>query len=288
MRPVHILILVVAFLSACQSGKNAKDGLPFTKDSLMGNWMVLRVKASLKSMNSERREELQDYKDSVMEPLYNNLELAAFRFQPASVITVDDGKIEKTTGNWLFNDTKKELLLQYKYLIQKNRSLFTVEHYWNDSLQLENVIPRNKDTMYVRYFLKKLRTNDSVPNLFDPALNKWRERPLQPESLQAIRLRMQQLLYYYTAYFANISGNKIPYFNLTKILCPIKFYNGGIGIKRYQENDDWTKVFYENQDAKKAYDMIVHAFSDIKGYPNKNGDYVKEYVIALKLVADAL
>jgi hypothetical protein len=285
MRPVYLSLLLIAFLASCQSDKDGK-GLPFTKDSLMGNWMVVKVSPYLKVM-SGKSDEMYDYRDSVMKPLYDNMELAAFRFQSPGVMTIDDGHVEKITGNWQFND-KQDLLMQYKYLVERNRSLFTVERYWHDSLRLENVIPRNKDTMYVTYFLQKLRTNDSVPNLFEPALNKWRARPQQAESLEDIRLRLKQVLYYYSAYFANISGNNIPVFNIKKILCPIKFYSGGIGLKHFEENDDWTKVFYDNADAKKAHALLSHAFTGIKGYPNKGHDYVQEYIIALKIVADLL
>jgi hypothetical protein len=96
------------------------------------------------------------------------------------------------------------------------------------------------------------------------------------------------VLYYYAAYFANISGNKIPYFNIEKILCPIKFYSGGIGLKKFNTKDEWTKVFYDSADAHKAHGMVSHAFDKIKGYPDRGNDYVQEYVAALKMVADAL
>ncbi|WP_205509298.1 hypothetical protein [Longitalea arenae] len=284
MKPILLFFSAIIILNSCSD--NASTGLPFTKDSLIGNWMMIRVKQNAIIL-SGRSDAFYDYRDSVMEPLYNNLEMAAFRFQPTGVVTVDEGKVEKTTGNWVFND-KRELLMQYKYLIEKNKSLFSVKHYWHDSLQLENVIERNTDTMYVTYYLVKLRTNDTVPDLFDPAINKWRERPQQAESEDAIKLRLKQVLYYYSAYFANISANKVPYFNITKILAPIKFYSGGIGVKRYKEDDDWTKVFYDNEDAKKAHVMLNHAFDNIKGYPDRGRDYVQEYIAALKMVADAL
>lgn len=285
MKTVILFFFALVFLASCNS-YNATTGLPFTKDSLMGNWMMIRVKENSVIL-SGRSDEFYDYRDSVMEPLYNNLEMAAFRFQPTGVVTIDEGKVEKTTGNWVFND-KQELLMQYKYLIEKNTSLFSVKHYWHDSLLLQNVIDRNEDTMFVIYYLVKLRTNDTIPDLFDPAINKWRARPQQPESEDAIKLRLKQVLYYYSAYFANISGNKVPYFNITKILAPIKFYSGGIGVKKYKEDEDWTKVFYDNQDAKKAHVMLNQAFDNIKGYPDRGRDYVKEYIVALKMVADAL
>jgi hypothetical protein len=285
MRPVYFLLLPLLYLTACNY-PNAEEGLPFTKDSLMGNWMLIRVTNSVKVV-SGNSEALYDYRDSVMNPLFNNLEMTAFDFQPAGVVTIDDGKIDKFTGQWFFNDNK-QLLLQYKYLVEKNRSLFTVQHYWHDSLRLENAIGRDQDTLYVNYILQKLRTNDSVPDLFSPALNKWRIRPQQPESDEAIKTRLKQVLYYYSGYFANISGNQIPYFNIEKLLCPIKFYSGGIGMKKFKAEDPWTKVFYDSTDAHKAHAMLDNAFTNLKGYPDRGNDYVQEYVAALKMVADGL
>lgn len=285
MRPVYSLLLVIICLSSCEL-HNAKEGLPFTKDSLMGNWMLIRVTNSTKVV-SGNSDALYNYRDSVMNPLYNNLEMTAFSFQPKGIVTVDDGKIEESTGQWYMNDNK-QLLLQYKYLVEADKSLFTIKHYWHDSLRLENPIGRNKDTLYVNYILQKLRTNDSVPNLFDPALNKWRTKPTQPESDETIKVRLKQVLDYYSGYFANVSYNRIPYFNIEKLLCPIKFYSGGIGLKKFKADDAWTKVFYDSTDAHKAHTILKHTFSDIKDYPDRGKDYVKEYIAALKIVANTL
>ena len=284
MRPVFFLLFIIISFTACQS-PNAKEGLPFTKDSLMGNWMLIRVTNSAK-VESGNREALTNYRDSVMKPL-NNLELTAFSFQPKGIVTIDDGKIEESTGQWYINDNK-QILLQYKYLVEQDKSLFTIKHYWNDSLRLENPIGRNNDTLYVNYILQKLRTNDSVPNLFDPALNKWRTKPAQPENDAAIKARLKQVIDYYSGYFANISGNRIPYFNIEKLLCPIKFYSGGIGMKKFKADDAWTKVYYDSTDAHKAHGMLDQAFDKLKGYPDRGGNFAQEYAAALKLLVNAL
>ena len=59
-------------------------------------------------------------------------------------------------------------------------------------------------------------------------------------------------------------------------------------MKRFKENDNWTKVFFDNKDAKKAHEMLNNAFDHLRNYPDKGGDYVAEYIIALKMVADEL
>src|SRR5581483_1525705 len=112
MKPLYFVLFAIPFLKSCSS-RNAKEGLPFTKDSLMGNWMVIKVDADLLSFNSDRYAALQNHRDSIMNTLNDNVELAAFHFQPANVVTIDDGKIEKSTGQWYFNGNK-QLLLQYK------------------------------------------------------------------------------------------------------------------------------------------------------------------------------
>jgi len=285
MRPVYYLLFVIISFTACQS-PNAKDGLPFTKDSLMGNWMLIRVTNSAK-IESGNRDALYEYRDSVMAPLNKSLELTAFNFQAKGIVTVDDGKIEESTGQWFINDNK-QILLQYKYLVEQDKSLFTIKHYWHDSLRLQNPIGKSKDTLFVNYILQKLRTNDSVPDLFDPALNKWRTKPTQPESDEAIRARLKQVTDYYAGYFANISGNRIPYFNIEKLLCPIKFYSGGIGMKKFKAEDAWTKVYYDSTDAHKAHAMLDEAFDRLRTYPDRGGNFAAEYAAALKMLVNVL
>jgi hypothetical protein len=285
MRPVQCIFIALTFIIACQSAENNKPKanfhLPFRNDSLAGNWMIIRL-----SLPGNDRPSVE-LEDSVITPLKEKIVLTAFSFQPAGSVVIDAGKVARTSGNWQMNSTKQ------LYITQKDTSvlstpLFNIMRYRNDSLTLENVVKVKNENYAIRYIVKRLRSNDSVPDLFDPSLNKWRNKPAQAEDDAAIKSRLKQVLYYYSAYFANISGNRIPVFNTEKILCPIKFYSGGIGMKKFKTDDGWTNVFFDKKDAKKAHEMLDNAFTNIQGYPDKGGDYVSEYVIALKLVADLL
>lgn len=287
MKPLYVLLLLaITAIVACQSAESNKPKanfhLPFRKDSLAGNWMI--IKLSLPG-NDRPSDELVD---SVITPLKEKIVLTAFSFQPSGAVVIDAGKVARTSGNWQMNNNTKQLYISQKDTSVLSTPLFNIMRYRNDSLTLENVVSVKKEKYAIRYIVKRLRSNDSVPDLFDPALNKWREKPTQAEDDAAIKSRLKQVLYYYSAYFANISGNKIPVFNTDKILCPIKFYSGGIGMKKFKEEEGWIKVFFDKKDAKKAHDMLDDAFTNIQGYPDKGGDYVSEYVIALKLVADLL
>ena len=291
MKPVHIIFLLsITAIAACQSaGNNNHKALlprPFVKDSLAGNWMITYI-----STNKETKIET----DSTWNNLENEIRLTAFSFHPNGTLLIDYAPPQLTEANWQFNNKSKQLLIKYKDTSVPSLSL-TVLRYQNDQLILEdnrnrtifNFTTGKKEPIHLQYTVQRLRTNDTVPDLFNPEINKWRHKPLQAENDAAIKTRLKESLYYYSAYFANIKSNKIPVFNPEKMLCPIKFYNGGIGRKRFKENDTWTQVFFNNNDAKKAHTMLGNAFDNIKGYPDEAGDYVAEYIIALKLVADAL
>lgn len=291
MKPVYIFFLfgIIAF-SACQSPEGNKPKLnfnrPFVKDSLAGNWII-------SSVISDRKDKTAN--DTNWFKLETKIALTAYSFQPNGTMLIDYATPEFTTANWEFNNKSKQLTIQHKDTTVPALSL-TVIKYQNDvltfqnnnSVTIPNVTTGQKETIHLQYIAQRLKSNDTIPNLFDPALNKWRQKPAQAEDDAAIKNRLKESIYYYAGYFANVKGNKLPVFNPEKMLCPIKFYNGGIGRKRFKENDNWTTVFFDNKDAKKAHDMLGHAFDNIKGYPDKGGDYVAEYIDALKMVADAL
>jgi hypothetical protein len=93
---------------------------------------------------------------------------------------------------------------------------------------------------------------------------------------------------YYSGYFANISGNNIPHFNIERLLCPIKFYSGGIGMMKFKAEDAWTKVYYDSTDAHKAHGMLDQAFDKLKGYPDRGRNFAQEYAAALKMLVKVL
>lgn len=290
MRRTYIFLLSITAAVGCQLPESNKPKLnfnrPFIKDSLAGNWII-------SSVTSDRTNKTTT--DTNWFKLETKIALTAYSFQPNGTMLIDYATPEFTTANWQFNNKSKQLTIQHKdttvpalslTVIKYQNGVLTLEN--NNSVIIPNVITGEKETIHLEYIAQRLNSNDTIPNLFDPALNKWRQKPTQAEDDAAIKNRLKESIYYYAGYFANVKGNKIPVFNPEKMLCPIKFYKGGIGMRRFKENDNWTAVFFDNKDAKKAHTMLDNAFSLLTGYPDKGGDYVSEYVIALKLVADKL
>lgn len=281
MRPVLIFLFALIFAS-CNLVNNTSDkNLPLTKKALYGNWIIIKLDAK---SNNEKYESMMK---SATNALKDNIELGIFDFQKEDQLLIDEGKIEKIKAKWALN-SDKQIYLQHKDLAASNPE-FTITLYRNDSLLLENILKnKSNEELHIRLLFKKLKVADTIPDIFSPELNKWRERPLRAESDAEIKTRLKQVLYYYSAYFATLSSNQIPFFNINKIACPILFYSGGIGLKKFHISDEWTKMFFDNRDAEKAHHQLDKAFSYINNYPDKGGDYVAEYIIALKMVADEL
>src|SRR5688572_9074221 len=106
MRPIYALLLLgITAIVACQSAESNKPKagfrLPFGKDSLAGNWMI--IKLSLPG-NDYPSDELTD---SVITPLKEKIVLTSFSFQPGGSVVIDAGKITRTSGNWQMNSTKQ-------------------------------------------------------------------------------------------------------------------------------------------------------------------------------------
>lgn len=276
MKPVYIILFIAVYLTSC----GADNGLPITKEELKGNWIVVRTTTNNKDL-------YESITHSELSKLKHKTELTMFSFQPTGEVIVDDGTIEKRTSNWNFTNDQ-QLIIQVKNRKERNEDnspIFTASRYRHDTLVLENIL---RDDVHIKHTFIRLKTNDTVPNLFQPELNKWRVKPLQAEDDEAIKTRLKQVLYYYSAYFASFSYNKVPYFSIDKIYCPILFYNGGVGLKKLKDNDEWINVFHDYLDAEKAHTMLSNAFSRVSNFPSRGNDYVAEYVVVLKMLANKL
>jgi len=280
MRPVYLLLFIaVYFTSSC----GPDNGLPITKDELKGDWIVVRT-------TTDDKELYETITHEKLSELKHQTELSMFSFQPNGEVIVDYGTLENSIANWTFTNDQ-QLIMQVKNRKERNEAnspIFTAIRYRHDTLVLENTVRGGKEHVLLKHTFIKLKTNDTVPNLFQPALNKWRVKPLHAEDDEAIKTRLKQVLYYYSAYFASFSYNKVPYFSIDKIYCPILFYNGGVGLKKFHKDDDWVKVFHDYPDAEKAHDMLSKAFSRVSNFPSRGNDYVAEYVVVLKMLADKL
>ncbi|MBO9198980.1 MULTISPECIES: hypothetical protein [Niastella] len=282
MKPVYLFVFVFAFLSACQSNKNGEAGIPITKDSLTGNWMIIKLSTT------SSKKEYENMMKSVVNPMKNKIEGAIYSFQPSGTLLLDEGGLTLTNGNWQLKDNK-QLLIQHQDSTSSPRTIpFSITGYRNDSLVLENIFENKKENLHITYTLKRLKYNYAVPDLFLPVLNKWRQKPLQPESEAALRLRLKQILSYYSAYFANISHNKILFFNTEKVQCPLMFYSDGLGLRPFIISEEWTKLFFDNRDAEKAYIILKQSFVRLKDFPDREKKLALAFSISLETLADDL
>jgi hypothetical protein len=283
MKLFNTLLLLIVLFAGCKEGTKDKQPAPVainvSADSLAGHWIVLHV--GISGTNEKYNSLLQ----AVVEPMKDQMELGMFSFKPGGNLIVDAGSKDYENGKWTVAGNKLNIATK---TLSSDRDLpFTVTRFVKDTLTIENIMDKKDDTLHIEYHLRKLRSTDSIADIFDPAMNAWRNKPLKPESNAAIKLRLKQLLHYYSAYFATFRHNKVSFFNRQKILLPLAFYSGGLGLTPFEESDEWKEVFYNTADANKAYKILEGLFDSLE-YPDEGNNFVLEYVIALERLSNKL
>jgi hypothetical protein len=278
MKPFAIFFLSIALITGCSSPSTQKTAYTslVESDSLLGDWMITNVEVS---GNNQLKNELMQ---SIVEPLKNTIELTALRFQINDLLQVDDGNVTISNGNWMLLANT----LKIGHAFGETRDVpFTIKKFQHDSLVMENVFEDRKDKLRVSYTMKRMYVPDSSINIFDMVQNTWRVKPTQPETEPAMRLRLKQMLAYYSAYFATLSNNHIPIFNREKIFCPLLYFDGNLEIRPFEKDDNWVELFYDIADAQKAHKLLEKAFSGYT-FPDLGNKFVQEYITGLKELSE--
>jgi len=278
MKYIICFFLTAVAFCGCSSSTKKPPVASIQADSLLGNWMIIKVDVT---GSNDKYTQLME---SIVGSLRNSLELSSLSFNTGGALQVDDGSIELTTGKWSL--TADTFRIIHPTLGREDKP-FTIASLNRDSLVMQHSFDSEKDDLHVVYIFRKLTIPDSTLNIFDVANNTWRTKPVQPESEAVIRQRLKQMLAYYAAYFAIIQNNKIGYFNREKILVPLMFFDGGLGITPFEDAGNFPDLFYDEADAKKAHALLEKAFSNYE-YPDLGNKFVQEYIMALRQISDKL
>jgi len=134
-------------------------------------------------------------------------------------------------------------------------------------------------------FYLNLRPEISVDNVaFDyrsKELNKWRIKPNKPESVYEIKTRLINNLNYIASYmYANQMAQK-EIINVKGIRSPFLHAANGIFLYEWKEVDNyWKLIFFDENDAKQAYQMLKYNFDRHYDIPQTNDWlYLNEYLI---------
>ena len=107
--------------------------------------------------------------------------------------------------------------------------------------------------------------------------NQWRIPATHKEADTVIRKRLFNHCGFWEAYFTWAVDKKITTIDVRQMPTPLKIYQNGFGLKRYDDLPaEWKSYFFDDEDCHKADSLIKRTFRRNKiVWPDANDDYIK-------------
>jgi hypothetical protein len=264
-------VVFVFCLTSC--GNNGK--MPEMSEALTGNWLLLYP-------DHDTRTKAQNaFYASAQDSLVRLMGLKLVSFKPGGIFLQMDS-LFTSSGRWELNTNEVSVKNGGTGWEQFNGRLIG---FIKDSLRMVEYIHFNDDSVRVVWVLKKIRDDARASSLFEEAENRWREKPVRPQTDAELRNKLKQMLKYYSLYYELVSRESI-YFTGSRVMLPFQYYQHGTGLMPYDEKHPFNRLFYNTADARRAYTMLEEIF-DTENFP-AGKDYVIEYAVFMKRLAEKL
>jgi hypothetical protein len=195
-------------------------------------------------------------------------------------------------GNWQLNEAKNALQLTLPNYSKP--ILFQVDSITNTTLQLRidssNFSSfanfRNPENATEGWFGKRLTTfkltidpehySNTANDIYSIDNNKWRVKPLQPETQQQLKLRIRNHLDFLKLLFDDAMQNDRDFVTYNWFVSPLTPASNGIGLKNYRKvKAAWENCFYDTLQAKAGYDILWKAFDKEIKFPEQEENKYK-------------
>lgn len=270
-----LLLVIFFFLSSCISSQ--KEQLNFSEE-IKGNWLILYPDHDLE--NDENRKIYAKAQDSIVALL--GLKTISFR-NDGSFVQTDS--LFGSPGKWNVNAENNNLFIRNG---GKGLDFFAgkISSLWIDTLQVvENIILGGKK-IKLTWFLKHIH-GKKYGALFNEEGNWWR-KVNSDETDEQIRKKVKAMLQYYALYYELVS-NESAYFSQSRVFLPFKYYQHSIGLRPFDENSNFSRLFSNANQAEKGYAILSDAMDKLKKEAFPQGkDFVIEYSMYMKQLAAAI
>ena len=267
--PLIFIAVLLSFLLGCSS-PGAKD----LSEILPGNWLIVFPDHQLRS--PEERKAYGKYQDSIV-GLYG-LKLLSFK-ENGEFVEMDS--LLKTPAKWTARQDGQLTIREGGKGFNPFKTNF--EEYSNDTLRMVQYLSLDDEQIKLVWHLKKISADSEEAKLFSSEANHWRKKPTAPEPDLAIRKRLVNLLNYYSDYFKLVSKES-SYFLVSRVPLPFRYYQHAIGLREMQPS--FTNIFYNEDDAKKAYMILEQTINALANKFDWNENFVVEYGLSLKKMAN--
>jgi hypothetical protein len=266
MLSFKVLLILSFFLSACKTNPST----PTKPDTLTGNWLIISPDHRLK--NDFQKTTYGRMQDSIVG--LKGLKLV--RFNASDEFQQVDSSFG-ISGNWKLVDNQ--------IIIQRGGKGFepmkaSILDFVKDTLRMVETILLPGDSVQLVWYLKKIPAGSAANSLFSFQENQWRIKPKSPGTDETIRKKTAAILHFYAGYFELISIEAM-YFSPKRVFLPLRYYQHGIGLKPLSDSKVFSALFYDLNDAQKAYAMLSAAIRKEPSFP-KGENYVIEYARYLR------
>ena len=182
-------------------------------------------------------------------------------------------------GNWVYDDTKKTITLNYS--VEKGKDVYKIAALASDELKLLN-IGINTSTI-LKFISSGRRFKDTNEEPFALQNNMWRIKPNKKETDAAIQQRLKDNLHFFILFYksAVIKDDKeVSFWGLPSCF---KWYGGGIFLKdRSQLKENWIDCFYSKEQAMKAYVLAEKIMEKKYTWPKGESNWLKQNLYVLE------
>jgi hypothetical protein len=180
----------------------------------------------------------------------------------------NDNNTEVYFGTWSVKDS----IIYFETQNHKNSPEFTSKIISKNDRNMKLNFPEQKQVKGMEFKYKKDDYNDvsrSKYNFTANELNKWRIKNKSKQTKEKIRSKVENALEFSIAFLEyHESENKVAMTLYLEPL-PFKFYGNGIALKNHYKNEKWNDLFYDEEDASIAYDMLKKSFNSVASIPDE-------------------
>jgi hypothetical protein len=142
----------------------------------------------------------------------------------------------------------------------------------NDSAEFAQYI---NSTEFILFFRKDyFRYLDEKDDIHSFENNSWRIKPNSPENRDQIKERLKGSINYTRIFVNDAFIRGLGRYNTRAVFAPVRLYDQGVGlVEKEKISQEWIDVFYSQEQAMEAYQMLKNAFDkDINA--NDKGNWV--------------
>ena len=131
---------------------------------------------------------------------------------------------------------------------------------------------------HLRFISESVVHRDAINDPLYPDNNWWRIPPRREESNEELRKRLKNCVHFFSLFFKEVHFKQSKDINYAGFPTCFRWYNGGLGLEVRDDLDErWVRCFYNDAQARKAYDMLgVIISAHVLKWPEHPTSWVKQ------------